>query len=141
MEVVCAGIIGIGIDIVDVRRITALWERHPERFVHRILSEEEYVNLTSNAEPLSAVRLAGRWAAKEAVSKAMGCGFTGFGFSDIVILNSDGGMPFVRLRAGAAAAAAQSCIGHIKVSISHEREMAIAQAMAFTQGTLAGKLS
>ena len=131
-----SGIMGIGIDIVDVRRIAALWERHPDRFVHRLLSDAEQAHL----ETLTVIRLAGRWAAKEAVSKAMGSGFTGFGLSDIEIFNTALGMPYVRLRPAAACVAAQRGIGSFLLTISHEREMAIAQAMAFPLDRMVDKV-
>src|SRR5215203_5876565 len=76
-------------------------------------------------------RLAGRFAAKEAVLKALGTGFgDGVGFADVVIHRAVGAAPQVRLTGGAARAAAEKGISAWQLSISHTRTMAIASAIA-----------
>ena len=122
-------IVGIGVDIVDVRRIDAVWKRYGARFVARLLSDHELENLLVYA-PIDAARLAGRWAAKEAVSKAIGTGFRGFAMNDIEIINDALGLPTVTLRNGAELRATDIGVCKLLISISHEKEMAIAQAIA-----------
>lgn len=122
-------IIGIGIDLVDVRRIEELWQRHPQRFLQRLLSSEEQQALLQDS-PYSAMRLAGRWSAKEAISKALGSGFRGFNMNDIEVFNDDLGMPYVRLQRGALERAERIGAERMLLTISHEREMAMAQAIA-----------
>ena len=121
-------VIGIGIDIVETKRIETVWRKYGSRFLHRLLSEEELAALISD-QPLSATRLAGRWAAKEAVSKALGSGFRGFAMTDIGIYNDLHGMPFARLHGGAADLAVSLGVNKILLSISHEQKYAAAQAL------------
>jgi holo-[acyl-carrier protein] synthase len=75
-------------------------------------------------------RVAGRWAAKEAVSKVLGLGVRGVGWREIEVLPNFAGQPQVLLHGRAAARAARLGIGEVTVSISHERKMAVAVAMA-----------
>ena len=123
-------IMGMGVDIVEVRRIEALLSKYGQRFTNRLLSLSEQA-IPELVEYSNSIRLAGRWAAKEAVSKALGSGFKGFGFYDIEIFNDELGAPQVRLQGGAATRANQVGICSISVSISHEREYAVAMALAF----------
>ena len=118
----------LGVDIVRVERIAAVLQRHPTRFEARVLTgaERSYVR----ARPES---LAGRWAAKEAVSKVLGLGVRGIGWREIEIELLATGQPTVRLHGNAALRADQLGIAAIAVSISHEREYAI--AVAFGQHT------
>jgi hypothetical protein len=74
--------------------------------------------------------MAGRWAAKEAVSKVLGLGVRGIGWQEIEVERLPTGQPSVRLHDRAAARATQLGIQHIALSISHEREYAIAIAYA-----------
>ena len=118
----------LGVDIVRVERIAAVLQRHPTRFEARVLTgaERSYVR----ARPES---LAGRWAAKEAVSKVLGLGIRGIGWREIEIELLATGQPTVRLNGNAALRAEQLGIEAIVVSISHEREYAV--AVAFGQHT------
>jgi phosphopantetheinyl transferase len=74
--------------------------------------------------------MAGRWAAKEAVSKVLGLGVRGIGWQEIEVERLPTGQPSVRLHDRAAARASQLGIQHVALSISHEREYAIAIAYA-----------
>jgi hypothetical protein len=74
--------------------------------------------------------MAGRWAAKEAVSKVLGLGVRGIGWQEIEVERLPTGQPSVRLHDRAAARATQLGIQHVALSISHEREYAIAIAYA-----------
>ncbi len=113
----------LGIDIVRVERIAGVLKRHPVRFPVRVLTdgEQEYVR----ARPEN---FAGRWAAKEAVSKVLGLGIRGIGWREIEIERLPTGAPTVRLHGSAAERAARMGIAAIAVSITHEREYAVAVA-------------
>ncbi|HYM53225.1 MAG TPA: holo-ACP synthase [Candidatus Dormibacteraeota bacterium] len=115
----------IGVDLIDIDRITAVLARFPDRFRERVLTEAESRYCGRKAE-----RIAGRWAAKEAISKVLGLGVRGVGWREIEILPNWAGAPQVRLHARAAARAAAMELQDVTVSISHERRMAVAVAVA-----------
>jgi holo-[acyl-carrier protein] synthase len=122
-------IVGTGVDIVDIRRIENSINRFSERFIRRILNDDEV------RDSLEGKRLAGyvarQFAAKEAVSKALGTGMrSGVYFGNILVLRNEFGAPFVELRAGARARAQQIDATEIQVSLSDERDYAIAYAVA-----------
>lgn len=121
---------GIGIDLVDVARIVAANKRHGPAFAARFLIESERRYCEAQSNP--AKHQAARFAAKEAVAKALG---TGIGrdcsWHDIEIVRSGKtGAPSVVLTGAAAAFAARHRIGCVHVSISHTGEVAVAQALA-----------
>jgi holo-[acyl-carrier protein] synthase len=92
-------IIGIGSDLVYIPRIAETYKNQGERFLNRCfaLPEIEYVLSSENAE-VQAGRLAKRWAAKEAVAKALGTGIAQFvSLKDIYVINDDNGRPIVLL--------------------------------------------
>ena len=115
----------IGIDLIDIDRIVGVVGRFPERFHQRVLTEHERRYVGRKVE-----RLAGRWAAKEAISKVLGLGVRGVGWREIEILPNRAGQPQVYLHARAAARAAALGLDEVTVSISHERHMAVAVAVA-----------
>lgn len=119
-------IIGVGADIIEIRRIKEALERN-DKFIDKLFSREEIEYLKSrNLRP---EYVAGRFAAKEAVSKALGTGFRGFDFKDIVIDRTALGKPIVVLK-GKAKLLAQKYGGYrIHVSISHGEDNAIAYAV------------
>ena len=121
-------ILGSGIDIVAIPRIKRLYERHGDRFLRRLLTPVEQAAVSQMANPLP--RLAGRFAAKEAVMKALRTGWgAGVNFTQIEVVNDSTGAPTVRLT-GAALARCEAMGGrHWHISISHEQEMAVAQAI------------
>ncbi len=125
-------IIGIGSDIVDIRRIARMLERHGERFLHRVYAQAERETAAGYVDP--APYLARRFAAKEAVAKALGTGFRqGVGWTDIAIESDDLGAPTVRL-SGRAAERLQAITpaGHealLHLSISDEPPYALAFAV------------
>ncbi len=122
------GTIEVGIDIIRIERIRDALARHGERFSRRVLTERERRYVRDRPETF-----AGRWAAKEAVSKVLGLGVRGIGWRDIEIERLPTGQPAVRLHGRAEARAAQLEMGRIAVSISHEREYAIAVAFGVRQ--------
>ena len=113
----------IGIDIVRVSRIAGVLQRHPTRFETRVLTDAERAYVRARPETMS-----GRWAAKEAVSKVLGLGIRGIGWREIEIERRPTGQPTVRLHGGAARRAEDLGIAQIAVSITHEREYAVAVA-------------
>jgi holo-[acyl-carrier protein] synthase len=115
----------LGIDIIEIARIRAALDRFGTRFAERVLTEAEAAYAGSKPE-----RLAGRWAAKEAVSKVLGLGVRGVGWRDIEIVRLPTGQPAVRLHGRAAARARQLGMGQVAVSISHEQAYAVAVATA-----------
>ena len=115
----------IGIDLIDIDRITDVLERFPDRFRLRVLTEREQRYCGRRVE-----RIAGRWAAKEAISKVLGLGVRGVGWREIEILPNYAGAPQVHLHARAARRAAALDLDDVAVSISHERRMAVAVAVA-----------
>src|SRR6187551_639169 len=118
-----AGTTELGIDIIKVARIAASIERFGERFSRRVLTESEQRYVRARPETF-----AGRWAAKEAVSKVLGLGVRGIGWRDIEIERLPTGQPSVRLHGRAAARADQLGMERIAVSISHESDYAVAIA-------------
>ncbi|MEO6058728.1 MAG: holo-ACP synthase [Candidatus Limnocylindria bacterium] len=115
----------IGVDLIDIDRIVALLGRFPDRFRARVLTDGEARYCGSKVE-----RIAGRWAAKEAISKVLGLGVRGVGWREIEILPNWAGAPQVLLHRRAAARAAALGLGDVTVTISHERRMAVAVAVA-----------
>ncbi len=96
-------IIGLGNDIVDIRRIERVLERHGERFLQRIFTPLERRKADSRTEKLRAATYAKRYAAKEAASKALGTGFRqGVFWRDLGVVNLSTGQPSLRLTGGAA---------------------------------------
>lgn len=94
-------IIGIGNDIVDIRRIEKTLERFGDRFVEKVFTDQERRRAFGRAHP--AATLAKRFAAKEAMSKALGTGFrSGVHLKDIGVVNAPTGRPTLDLRKGAA---------------------------------------
>ncbi len=115
----------IGVDLIDIDRIVALLGRFPDRFRARVLTDGEARYCGSKVE-----RIAGRWAAKEAISKVLGLGVRGVGWREIEILPNWAGAPQVLLHRRAAARAVAMGLGDVTVTISHERRMAVAVAIA-----------
>ena len=122
----------VGIDIIKVDRIRASIERFGERFAKRVLTahEQRYVRMRPET-------FAGRWAAKEAVSKVLGLGVRGIGWRDIEVERLPTGQPHVRLHGRAAARAEQLGMDRIALSISHESDYAV--AIAFGIRTTGGR--
>ena len=115
----------IGVDLAELGRIAHVLERHGDRFRHRILTDAERRYCGRRID-----RITGRWAAKEAVSKVLGLGVRGVGWREIEILPDFAGAPRVFLHRRAAARAAAIGLEELSVSISHERSLAVAVAIA-----------
>ncbi len=122
----------LGIDIIRVERIRGTLAKFGRRFARRVLTPAEDRYVRDRPETL-----AGRWAAKEAVSKVLGLGVRGIGWTEIEIERLPTGQPAVRLHGRAARRAEQLGMGRIAVSISHEDEYAV--AIAFGVRTTGGR--
>jgi holo-[acyl-carrier protein] synthase len=122
----------LGIDIIKVDRIRAAIERFGSRFSNRVLTPSERRYVRDRPETF-----AGRWAAKEAVSKVLGLGVRGIGWRDIEIERLPTGQPAVRLHGRAAARAEQLGMARVAVSITHEADYAV--AIAFGVRTTGGR--
>jgi len=122
----------LGIDIVKVDRIRAALERFGGRFSARVLTAAERRYVRDRPETF-----AGRWAAKEAVSKVLGLGVRGIGWRDIEIERMPTGQPAVRLHGRAAGRAEQLGMARIALSITHEADYAV--AIAFGVRTAGGR--
>lgn len=121
----------LGIDIIKVERIAHALERFGDRFPRRVLTDAEQRYVRNRPQ-----NFAGRWAAKEAVSKVLGLGVRGVGWRDIEIARLPTGQPQVRLSGRAAERAQQLGMDRIAVSISHEGDYAV--AIAFGVRTAGG---
>lgn len=121
-------IIGIGNDIVEIERIEKGIERS-KRFLDKLLTPVERERV-ERGEVLSYESIAGIFAAKEAVSKALGTGFVTFELRDIEVLKDEKGKPFIKLYGGALALAEKMGMTGIHISISHCKAYATAFAVA-----------
>ncbi len=125
-------ILAHGIDLVDCPRIEEMVARHGERFVQRIFTAAEQAYAESNKNKIE--KLAGRFAAKEAILKLMGTGWRGkIAWTDIEIINNSSGQPEVTLDGEVEKIAGKLGIKHISVSITHTANFAIASAVALAQ--------
>jgi holo-[acyl-carrier protein] synthase len=123
-----AAVVGIGADLIKVERVARAYERFGGRFLERIFTPREREYCLGRVDLGAA--LAGRFAAKEAVVKALSpTAATGFAYRDVAI-QTDGKRPTVTLTGAAAALAAARGIGEVMVTISHERGYALAFAVA-----------
>jgi holo-[acyl-carrier protein] synthase len=113
----------LGIDIIKIERIATALKRFGDRFPKRVLTDAEARYVRNRPQ-----NFAGRWAAKEAVSKVLGLGVRGVGWRDIEIVRLPTGAPSVRLHGRARSRAEQLGMGRIAVSISHEGDYAVAIA-------------
>jgi len=122
--------LGLGVDIVELERVRGIYARHGERFLGRVYAEPERTRAREMRDPTSF--LAGRFAAKEAILKVLGTGLSGgIRWLDVVIEREPSGAPRVYLSGKAFARASAMGLGRILLSISHGRDLAIAQALGF----------
>ena len=111
----------VGIDMVAIPRVRAVLERHPDRFLRRIYTPEEVAVCRGRVPELAA-----RFAAKEAVMKALGTGARGVGWREIEVLPNRRGKPLLYLYGRARERAERIGLRALDVSLTHEREFAIA---------------
>ena len=122
-------IAGIGVDIVEIKRIAHMREKYGDRFLSKIFTAAEIAICLDSERPDE--RFAGRFAAKEAVMKALKLGiYLGVHFKDIEIIGGGSVKPEVKLHSNADKAAINAGVTGISVSLSHERKFAVAMAIA-----------
>lgn len=122
-------IFGIGIDVVEVERIASAISRHGEPFVAKLFTPAERAYCEAQKKP--ALHYAARFAAKEAVSKALGTGIGGqAGWLDLEIARDPSGAPKLVLSGAAAEFTRVQGIAEIQISLTHAREYAAANAIA-----------
>jgi holo-[acyl-carrier protein] synthase len=122
-------IAGIGTDIVECLRIAQMIERHGEIFLTRVYTPREIEYCSSRKAATQ--HYAGRWAAKEAVLKAMGTGWArGISWHDIEVRSDEGGRPSILLGGAAREICERRGVRDILISISHCRSHATAYALA-----------
>jgi holo-[acyl-carrier protein] synthase len=119
-------IAGIGVDVVDLARFERSLTRTPALRA-RLFGDAE--TRLRDGSPRSASSLAARFAAKEALIKALG-GSTGVSWHDIVVVSDDQGAPSLSLRGGAAALADSRGVAHLHLSLSHDGGVAVAYVVA-----------
>ena len=121
-------ILGLGTDLVGIARIRGVYERQGRRFLDRVYTPDEQAYCLAAKDP--GERLAARWAAKEAVMKALGTGWIrGVDFRQIEIISGNGA-PQIGLHGSAATIAAERGITRWLVSLSHSDGLAIATVIA-----------
>ena len=131
-------ILGLGNDLVDIRRIERTIARHGDRFLHRVFTEVERAKADRRTESIRAATYAKRFAAKEAASKALGTGFSaGVFFRDLGVVNLPSGQPTLRLTGGAAERlAAMTPPGHAaRVHLTMTDEHPYAEAVVIIEAT------
>jgi holo-[acyl-carrier protein] synthase len=132
MRLPTAGLVGVGVDAVDVNRFRRLLARRPG-FAARYFSETELADAGRSADATES--LAARFAAKEAVMKSLGAGLGAFALTDVEVRRASGtgftrNAPSIVLHAGAAALAEASGAGTFHLSLTHTTDVAIAFVVA-----------
>jgi len=123
-------VVAIGVDLVELDRIAAMLERHPERFPERCFTPAERAYAAESAK-LRVERLAARFAAKEAVFKAIGTGWAeGVAWTDAEVTLDAAGRPGVRLAGRAAEVAGSLGIDRWHLTITHTKHAALAMVVA-----------
>jgi holo-[acyl-carrier protein] synthase len=121
---------GLGVDIVEIDRMRGALERHP-RMKERIFSAAERAYCDKRNKP--EVHYALRFAAKEAVLKALGTGFAGMSFQDVEVVRDAGGRPSPKLHGRAAEVAEEIGVVEMHLSLSYTHTTAVASAVAITE--------
>ncbi len=122
-----SAIAGLGVDLVEIRRIRRIIDRYGDRFIKRSFSDNEREASKRLNDP--APFFAARFAAKEAFSKAVGTGFTGFGPVDIMVVRDKSGPPRFRFSRKLQNLFPTANEKDFALSISHEKETAIAMVI------------
>ena len=113
-----------GIDIIEIYRIRDVVNKYGDRFLNRIYTTKELDYCRGRAP-----QLASRFAAKEAVMKALGTGTRGVSWKDIEIIRYPGNAPIVNLHSSALKRAKQIGLNHLAISLSHSKEYAVASVV------------
>ncbi len=121
-------ILRTGVDMIEITRLRETVQRRGEHFLARIFTPAERVECGENFQSLAA-----RFAAKEAVSKALGTGIGDVSWQDIEILRADSGAPMLKLHGYAEKLAAEMGLSNWSVSLSHTRKHAVAMVVATSE--------
>lgn len=111
----------VGIDVIEIARVRAVLDRHPRRFLQRVYTPEEVAFCRGRVPELAA-----RFAAKEAVMKALGTGARGLAWREIEVLPNQRGKPLVYLHGLAKKRADEIGLRGVDISLTHSHELAIA---------------
>lgn len=111
----------VGIDVIEIARVRRVFERHPQRFLARVYTPEEVAFCRGRVAELAA-----RFAAKEAVMKALGTGARGLAWREIEILPNQRGKPLVYLHGAARRRGEAIGLRGVDISLTHSHELAIA---------------
>ena len=121
------GVIGIGIDLVDIERFRRSLERTPS-MTQRLFTPTELAYVAPKVDPVPS--LAARFAAREAVMKALGVGLGAFGFHDVWVERTDAGVPRLVVTAAAAELAEAAGVVRWHLSLTHTATTAAAYVIA-----------
>ncbi len=121
-------VIGVGIDVVQVSRMERALARSGARFLRRVYTEAELERCLARQDAPRC--LAARFAAKEAVMKALGCGWGPVGWRDIEVTRGPSGRPLVHLQGAAARLAKEMGVAVVHLSLAHDGPVAVAYALA-----------
>ncbi len=113
--------INVGIDIIEIKRIQNVKSRYPNRFLKKIFTENEII-YCRNRSP----QLAARFAAKEAMMKALGTGIRGVSWKDVEVIRYRGQAPQIKLSGRGKKVGERIGLKNTSLSISHSREYAVA---------------
>ncbi|PZC47101.1 MAG: holo-[acyl-carrier protein] synthase [Chloroflexi bacterium] len=117
-----------GVDLIEIERVRDVLGRHGDRFLNRIYTTREQDYCGDRLQELAA-----RFAAKEAVMKALGTGVRGVGWREIEVLANARGKPIVLLHGRARTRANRLGFRRVEISMTHERSMACAFAVAISE--------
>jgi holo-[acyl-carrier protein] synthase len=118
-----------GVDLLEIHRLADLQPAIRQRFLRRVFTPQE-LNLAGEGENEAWATLTGRFAAKEAVAKALGCGIGPVSWQEIEILRGPQGEPVLELHGAALRISQETGLETWSVSISHSRDHAVAMAVA-----------
>lgn len=111
----------VGVDLVEIERIAEVVQRHGDRFIERVFTATECAECAGRVEALAA-----RWAAKEAVAKALGTGIGDIQWREVEVWCDQRGKPHIRLHGAAQQRASALGIAELAVSLAHANDHAIA---------------
>jgi holo-[acyl-carrier protein] synthase len=132
-KISAGGVVGVGTDIIECERIEAMLEKHGDVFLKRVYTQREIEYCTERKAAIQ--HYAGRWAAKEAVLKALGTGWAhGIQWTDVEVVNEVGGKPRIVLAGVAQELSQGQGIREMLISISHCKSYAVAYATAIGEG-------
>lgn len=120
----------VGVDICSVARVTEVYSKYGEKFLKRVLTADE-IDYVKSSEKHLLTRVAVRFAAKEAAVKVLGTGWVGVGWHEVEVKRKRSGEPRLSLTGRAAARAEQLGLTHFELSMSHEKEYAVAFLVAY----------